>query len=527
MNKKPGLEDSYFDLDFLKDDQESTIAESTSPKGTYKIIIADDDEDVHTVTKLLLKGFCFEEQGLEFIHTYDEDSTKKALTENKHIAIILLDVVMDTKDTGLRVVEFIRNELGNFNTRIILRTGHPGEAPEEKVITDYDVNDYKLKTELTKQKLFTSIYSALRSYRDITLLEKNKTALERIVKVSNKLFSQNSLDDFLSTLLDELEMFYLKYSEPDSHCEHLKPEGFIYEKTGDDYRLITATEKYKHHINKDLSTIEELKDLYIVMKHLHPDNNNMIFLEHGFLFYNKGQRGTRFYFFVETVEGVYDYHIIQLFLNNYALALDNFHLNQLVVRNQEAIIFTLTETIERHSHETSNHVRRVSSMMKELSLLYGLDETETEDIRIASALHDIGKIGIGDAILQKPSRLTVEEFDKIKDHTRIGYNILKNVDYYLFKIAATIAHYHHEKYDGTGYPQGLAGERIPLYGRLMAVVDVFDALVSKRCYKEAWAYEDAMDYLKSQAGTHFDPEIVRIFTDNKRQFIDIVEKNKE
>ncbi|SFI26754.1 Response regulator receiver domain-containing protein [Tindallia magadiensis] len=526
MNEKLNMEDSLFDLDFLKDDLKEVPKESSPKRNHYKIIVADDDKDVHTVTKLLLKDFQFEGKGLEFIHTYDEETTKNALVTHKHIAIILLDVVMDTKNSGLRIVEFIRNELKNSNTRIILRTGHPGEAPEERVIIDYDINDYKLKTELTKQKLFTSVYSALRSYRDIMLLEKNKTALERIVKVSSKLFSQSSLDDFLSTLLSELEMFYLKYSDPDSHHEHLKPEGFIYEKIGHTYRIITATEKYQQYINEDLSTIQDLEDVYVVMKHLHPDHNNMIFLEDGFIFYNKGQHGVRFYFFVETTEDLYDYSIIQLFLNNYALALDNFHLNQLVMRNQEAIIFTLTETIERHSNETSNHVKRVSNMIKQLSLLYGIDEIEAEDIRIASALHDIGKIGICDSILQKPSKLTTEEFKKIKRHTSIGYDILKHVDYYIFKIASKIAYYHHEKYDGTGYPQGLSGKEIPLHGRLMAVVDVFDALVSKRCYKEPWTYQDALHYLKSQSGKHFDPEIIHIFADHFQEFIDIAEEYK-
>ena len=131
-------------------------------------------------------------------------------------------------------------------------------------------------------------------------------------------------------------------------------------------------------------------------------------------------------------------------------------------------------------------------------------------------MHDLGKIAVLDAILRKPGRFTAEEYDMMKAHAaegaRIVENVLSEVDDAGFKqIAINVAHYHHEKWDGSGYPEKLAGEAIPLEARIMALADVFDALVSKRCYKEAYSYDTAFSIIESSIGTHFDPQLGRIF----------------
>ena len=157
---------------------------------SYKILIADDDEDIHTLTNILLKDFSFENSKLTFIHTYSTMETLKALDQNSDIAVIILDVVMEEMNSGLEIIDYIRKIKLNKNIRIILRTGQPGYAPEESLIKNYDINDYKLKTELTKQKLFTAMYSCLRSYRDLIEIEKTKKSLEHLVKVSGYLFAK-------------------------------------------------------------------------------------------------------------------------------------------------------------------------------------------------------------------------------------------------------------------------------------------------------------------------------------------------
>ena len=142
-------------------------------------------------------------------------------------------------------------------------------------------------------------------------------------------------------------------------------------------------------------------------------------------------------------------------------------------------------------------------------------------------MHDIGKVGISDAILKKPAKLTVEEFDIMKEHSIIGYNILKDSKRDILKAAAIVAKEHHEKYDGSGYPFGLKGEEIHIYGRITALADVFDALGSERCYKEVWEDEKIFQLFKDEKGKHFDPKLVDLFFDNLDKFLQIRGRYKD
>lgn len=173
-------------------------------EGTWKIVIADDEMEVHKITKMILENQIFEKKHIEFISAYSGEETKKIMRENEDIALILLDVVMEEEDSGLQVVKYIRNELKNRKVRIILRTGQPGQAPESKVALEYDINDYKEKTELTSQKLSTVIYSTLRSYRDIDDLDKTKKGLERIIKASAVIYSSEMEPAFYNELIGSI-----------------------------------------------------------------------------------------------------------------------------------------------------------------------------------------------------------------------------------------------------------------------------------------------------------------------------------
>src|SRR5690606_20896111 len=151
-------------------------------------------------------------------------------------------------------------------------------------------------------------------------------------------------------------------------------------------------------------------------------------------------------------------------------------------------------------------------------------EEEAELIRLASSMHDVGKVAIPDAVLNKPGKLTPEEFALIQEHAAIGYEMLNHSSRDIIKTAAIIAYQHHEKYNGTGYPNRLAGEDIHLYGRITALADVFDALGSDRVYKKAWALDDILAYFREQRGEHFDPALVDIFFANLDSFLRIREQ---
>lgn len=161
--------------------------------------------------------------------------------------------------------------------------------------------------------------------------------------------------------------------------------------------------------------------------------------------------------------------------------------------------------------DTSAHVFRVGYASYRLAMAAGFSEQEAKTLMLASPLHDVGKIGVPDNILLKPGKLTDDEWAVMRDHARIGAEILKDANSNILKMARVVAISHHEKWDGSGYPAGLAGEDIPLEGRIVAICDVFDALTSSRPYKEAWTEAEALDYLRNNAGSHFDPRLVELF----------------
>lgn len=510
-----------FDLDFLAQDQSPQIS---AVRGSYKVLIVDDEEDVHVITKMIFKNFTLDDMTLTFMDAYGEEEAKRILKEHDDVAVILLDVVMDANDSGLKVVEYLRKTLKNKKSRIILRTGQPGQAPEESLIRDYDINDYKLKTELTKQKLYTTMYSCLRSYRDIMLINKTKEAFEKMVKISESLFQQSSLEDFLHAIFEQLFLF--QYHNEDGFFVSEAPvkssDGFIYRKQRSAHVIVAATGKYKPYVGFGLESVQALEGLESDICNVEGHGRSVVKLQNGFVFFNKGTNGIRNYVYIETHNELYDYNLIELFLNSYSLALDNFHLNQLMASSQESIMFILSETIEKHFEENSNHVRRVSALMHLLGEKLGLSRMECETVRVASVLHDIGKIGIPDDILKKPGKLTIDEFEVIKSHCQTGHNILKNAQQETFMVAAEIAYNHHEKFDGSGYPHGLAGEEIPLYARMMAIVDVFDALIHKRCYKEAFPLEETLFIMKKDRGTHFDPRLLDLFIENIEEVLEAI-----
>lgn len=188
---------------------------------------------------------------------------------------------------------------------------------------------------------------------------------------------------------------------------------------------------------------------------------------------------------------------------------------------QKEIIFTMGTIGESRSKETANHVKRVALYSKVLAKYYGLDQADIDIIEQASPMHDIGKVAIPDSILNKPGKLNKQERSIIITHAEKGYNMLKNSNRKLLQAAAIVAHEHHEKWDGTGYPRGLKEHNIHIYGRIIALADVFDALGSKRCYKEAWSDEDVFSFLKQERAKHFDPELVDIFFEHVDEFLEI------
>lgn len=196
-------------------------------------------------------------------------------------------------------------------------------------------------------------------------------------------------------------------------------------------------------------------------------------------------------------------------------------LNKDIEATQREVINTMGNIAESRSKETAFHVQRVAAYAYFLAKKYGLSDTECELLQAAAPMHDIGKVGIPDNILCKPGRLEADEFEKMKYHTQMGYDIFKHSNRSMLKAAAIIAYEHHERWDGKGYPQGLKEKDTHIFGRIVAVADVFDALGSERIYKDAWPIEEIIALFKNEKGKQFDPELVDLLLDNIDDIIKI------
>jgi len=188
------------------------------------------------------------------------------------------------------------------------------------------------------------------------------------------------------------------------------------------------------------------------------------------------------------------------------------------------LVYMMSTLADKHCEDTSGHVQRVAEYSALIAKLLGYGEEQAELIKRASAMHDIGKVTTPDSILHKPSKHTQEEFVIMQDHAQAGYEILNKSKLPLMQVAAIIAHQHHEKWDGSGYPRGLKGKEIHIIGRIVAFADVLDALSSSRKYKDGWNLDEVFSFLKSQKAKHFDPRITDLFMDNFGLFLEVKDK---
>lgn len=507
-----------FEDDLFADDVEEYVE---PVKDFWKIMIVDDEEEVHSVTKMVLSKVTYSFKSLLFLSAYTGDEALRLIKENPDTAIVLLDVVMENDDSGLYVIKEIREVLKNKHVRIILRTGQPGQAPEKDIIMHYDINDYKAKNELTSQKLFTSVISSLRSFQDIMRIDQNRKGLKQIIESSSSLFELQSMEKFVAGVLTQL-VSVLDLKGDSLYCQ---TSGFFSCNLGsDDFIVLSGTGKYKDNIKKNVKEIvsseimEFIKEAYNMKENIFTNKYAVVF------FKTKNNSSGFVYVECHCALDEWDKNLVKVFCQNVSVAFDNICLYDQVKTVQEAAIKGLSNLAEFKDRDTGDHLQRVRNLsMLTAKWLYDqgkfasdIDAEFIEQISIASILHDVGKVGIPEKILLKPGKLTKEEYEEIKTHTTIGGKILETAskaidgESYL-KIAAEIAMGHHENFNGTGYPDGLLNNKTSVAARIVAVVDVYDALTSKRPYKEPWPKEKAIETIKNDAGSRFDPEIVYAF----------------
>jgi response regulator RpfG family c-di-GMP phosphodiesterase len=472
----------------------------------WKVLVVDDEVDLRRLTALNLRGFQFGGRSLELIEAASGHEAREKLAEHPDIAIALVDVVMETDDAGLKLVDYIRNELGNRMIRLVIRTGQPGVAPERFVIDNFDIDDYKDKTELTTEKLYTTVRTALKGYRDLQTIQLNRTGLARILDVTPELYNLqlDRLEEyFLGVLMQIIGICNLEHSGMISTID-----GLVATMEGKDIRIRAGTGEFRKDAGGEARSheIAELCSQSVLSHEMSSELRKGALIVPlqvksevlGFVYLEAGTELTPD-----------DRELIQIMANQCGAALDNFRLHHSLAESYDEAIDMLAHMAEFKDSATGSHIRRMQEYTRRLAKAVGCSDSEADVYAKASRLHDVGKVGIPDNILRKRGALTDEESVVMRRHTRIGDAVLSRSA--SLAVARVVAKSHHEHWDGSGYPSGLAGTDIPFAARVVAVVDVFDALVSCRPYKDAWQVERAAAQIAAGLGTHFDPAIAEAF----------------
>ena len=495
--------------------EESPDPETIENSEHCNVLIVDDEEDVHAVTKLTMENFIFEGKRMRFFSAYSARQAKEMLMREPHFSLILLDVVMETDDAGLALAKFIRRELKNSFSRIVLRTGQPGIAPEHSVIRDFDIDGYKNKTELRKEDLESAFYTTLRAYRDICQLQKQRKILEQVIDSIANIGKIGDLLSFATAVLAQIKLV-LSIS-----TTKMLTEAFAISKMEDRLNVFSGNgAEVQELVYGDINELPE-NQRALFEKALKVKKN--FYEDRYYVYFHHSERGydSIFAFTTEHVLGDAGLGMIGLFLRNVLLSYENLLLVNAFEDTQELAITLMGGTMESHSKETGEHVIRVGLFAMQLAKLNGAHKYFYDRIRLAAQLHDVGKVGVPDSVLKKKDKLTADEWAKMREHVIKGWEILQGQDNAIIKMASSLALDHHEKWDGSGYPNGKKHYEISLEGRLTAIADVFDALCHKRCYKEAWTLEDTRQEMIKCSGNHFDPQLTSLFLDNFEVFSEI------
>ncbi|WP_022941897.1 HD domain-containing phosphohydrolase [Psychromonas hadalis] len=504
--------------------EEETQVEVLSTDDYCNILIVDDEVDVHTSTTLTMKHFTFEGKSMRFFSAYSAQEARELLNKGERYSLILLDVVMETENAGLDLARYIRQQLNNRFSRIILRTGQPGIAPEQSVIRDFDIDGYKNKAELRKQDLESSFYTSLRAYRDICQLQKHREILEQVIESIASISQVGDLLNFAGAVLAQIKLV-LNITSTKMLVE--SPEAFAISQMEDRLNMFSTNgSDVKILQHSDMSKLpdherELFENALKVKKNFHDQNH--------YVYYHHSERGydTIFAFEIKHLLEKSEVDMIDLFLRNVLLSYENLLLVNAYEETQELAITLLGGTMESHSKETGEHVVRVGLFASLLAKLHGEDKFFCERIRLAAQLHDVGKVGVPDNVLKKEGPLNTTEWEEMKLHVIKGWEILQGLDNAIIKMASNLVIDHHEKWDGSGYPNGKKEFEISIEGRITAIADVFDALCSKRCYKQAWPLIEAKKEIENCAGSQFDPQLSQLFEDNFQLFADIYNQHPD
>lgn len=494
------------------------LAGAISGRKAWKILVVDPDPTLARTSRSVLAGFRHNGLATVVIAAANAAEARDVLDDHSDIAVVLLEPDLGPPKAGIELINHIRRDLNNLRTRLVICTANPDLLPERSTIDAYEISDYRLKDGLTDEALRTRIIASLRTYAGIQAQSAGRMSLARMMVSTVGLLELKRPDVLFANLIPRV-----------AGLLDLGRDGLLCTQEGTDQplRVRAATGCYSDLAGRDLGG--DLGEEALAAFGRLRDGAETI-LEPDYCAIRLRPASGRLYALIY-VAGVgrhgctsQDWQLLELFRSHASIAFENALLVDELTRSQTAIVEALGTLAEMKDDGQPGDLRRVQRLVdgiaRELQRRDDFPDELTDDfvakIGLASTLHDVGMISVSDETLNVPGDLGDVDRAHIRHHTEIGHRLLAGASSSLrgrslMALAAEIARHHHERFDGSGYPDGLKGEAIPLSARITAVADVFLALVSDRHHRPAWEVDAAIDWVRARAGCDFDPRVVAAF----------------
>lgn len=503
----------------------------------FRVLVVDSDPSLPATVQAALDGLSIDGVGVVLLGATSAAAAREALRQHPDTALILLDIALESERAGLELVAHLRRELGNQRTRIVVCTGDagpaggsdPASAPasgiEDEAIAAYDIGDWRAKAELTPRALRAAVAGQLRTFASLQALAAGRKGLARMLVATTGLLEMRTPDVLFPNILPRV-VGLLGIGHHALLCiqgDTLPRDRKI--------RVRASTGRFAGWKDVEVAELGEPR-VEAALERLSPGSETII--EPDFcalrLRANGGITGMIY------VEGRNDgtareWQLLELFRNKCSIAFENALLIEELNTSQKATVLAMGALAEYKDNAATGHLQRIEKLVGALArelhrrekFRDELDADFVEKVGLAALLHDVGMLSVSDETLGMPGELTGIDMQMIQRHTEIGHRILSEAAVplrgrSLLSIAAEIARYHHERFDGSGYLEGLKGDAIPVSARIMAVADVFDALITSRQYRGAWPVEEAISWIVERAGRDFDPDVVDAFVHVVRRF---------
>lgn len=482
----------------------------------WKILVVDPDPTLADTARRVIGDHRLNGLGVEIASAGTAAEAKVMLDRMPGVAVVLLEAVLETETAGLELVTYIRKELGNSRVRIIVATAHPDRVPEHQVVEEHDISDYRTKDGLVPAAVRTLLIGRLRAFSALQALSDSRREFARMLLATSGLVELRTPDVLFANLLPRV-IGLLGRRKDALLC--VLGDTVPRDKK---MRVRAATGRFAKAIGQDVATIGEPL-VVATFERLGPSSETIV--DPTFCALRlRAHAGITGMIYVEgRTEGTArEWQLLELFRNKASIALENALLVDELNGSQKATVLAMGALAEYKDNAATGHLLRMERLVGDMAqeLLARnvfpdeLDEDLADKLGLACILHDVGMSSVSDETLGVPGELAEEDMQLIYRHTEIGHRILSDAaaplrGRNLLSIAAEIARFHHERYDGSGYLEGLKGQAIPIGARITAVADVFDALITERHKREALSIDDALAWMDARAGTDFDPEVVK------------------